>query len=179
MPNFSARFRVRSRPNRQPASCASISPISSKGKRVLSSMMRSTSSIGSPFEIGLQIRRHISYCWANRPECAGSRRDQAGRWTVTASVRILALVASLLAAPALIVTPAAAQMPAALQKIIDGAKAEGALSLQYGGGILGTAEGAQVAADGIKKMFGVDLKATYAPGPSFAPMASRLYTELQ
>jgi ABC-type Fe3+ transport system substrate-binding protein len=98
---------------------------------------------------------------------------------VTASVRILALAASLLAAPALIVTPAAAQMPAALQKIIDGAKAEGALSLQYGGGILGTAEGAQVAADGIKKMFGVDLKVTYAPGPSFAPMASRLYTELQ
>lgn len=75
--------------------------------------------------------------------------------------------------------PAAAQMPPALQKIVDGANQEGALTLEYGGGILGTAEGARVAAAGIKKMFGVDLRVTYTPGPSFAPMAARLYTEMQ
>jgi ABC-type Fe3+ transport system substrate-binding protein len=76
--------------------------------------------------------------------------------------------------------PASAiEMSPALQKIVAGAKKEGALSLEYGGGILGTAQGARVAAAGIKQMFGVDLNVTYTPGPSFAPMAAKLYTELQ
>jgi ABC-type Fe3+ transport system substrate-binding protein len=76
--------------------------------------------------------------------------------------------------------PASAlEMSPALQKIVDGAKKEGVLNLEYGGGILGTSEGARVAAVGIKKMFGVDLKVTYTPGPSFAPMAAKLYTEMQ
>src|SRR5215469_84737 len=67
----------------------------------------------------------------------------------------------------------------ALANIIDGAKNEGALTLSYGANILGGAEGARVAHDGIKEMFGVDLDVNYYPGASFAPMASRLYTELQ
>jgi ABC-type Fe3+ transport system substrate-binding protein len=75
--------------------------------------------------------------------------------------------------------PAAIEMSPALQRIVDGAKKEGALTLEYGGGILGTAEGARVATVGIKKMFGVDLRVTYTPGPSFAPMAARVYTEMQ
>lgn len=71
------------------------------------------------------------------------------------------------------------KMSPALQKIIAGAKEEGALNLEYGGGILGASEGARVAATDMKKMFGVDLQITYTPGPSFAQMASRVYTEME
>jgi iron(III) transport system substrate-binding protein len=81
---------------------------------------------------------------------------------------------------------ASAQAPAqtvppslALQAVIDGAKQEHTLTLSYGANILGGADGARVATAGIKAMFGVDLTLDYAPGPSFAPMASRLYTEMQ
>ncbi len=94
----------------------------------------------------------------------------------------LVLAASVAALLGLTMRPlpaAALQISPALQKIIDAAKKEGALTLEYGGGILGTTEGARVAADGIKKMFGVDLKVTYTPGPSFAPMAARIFTEMQ
>jgi ABC-type Fe3+ transport system substrate-binding protein len=77
------------------------------------------------------------------------------------------------------VAAAPIKMSPALQKVIAGAKKEGALNLEYGGGILGTSQGARVAAAGIKKMFGVDLKVTYTPGPSFAPMAAKVYTEMQ
>lgn len=66
----------------------------------------------------------------------------------------------------------------ALQKVIDGAKREGALSLSFGANILGGADGARVGTAGIKEMFGVAVDVTYYPGPSFAPMASRLYTEM-
>jgi len=66
-----------------------------------------------------------------------------------------------------------------LQQVIDGAKKEGALTLQYGDAILGGAQGARVATAGIKTMFGVDLQISFHPGPSFAPMASKIYTEMQ
>lgn len=91
----------------------------------------------------------------------------------------LAVSASLVGALVLPVAASAATVPPALQKIIAGAKKEGALNLEYGGGILGTSQGAKVAAAGIQKMFGVKLNVTYTPGPSFAPMAARLYTEKQ
>lgn len=67
----------------------------------------------------------------------------------------------------------------ALQQVIDAAKKEGALTLQYGDAILGGAEGSQIAQAGIKEMFGVDIQVTFHPGPSFAQMASRLFTEMQ
>jgi ABC-type Fe3+ transport system substrate-binding protein len=67
----------------------------------------------------------------------------------------------------------------ALQEVIDAAKKEGALTLQYGDAILGGAEGAQIAQAGIKDMFGIDLQVTFHPGPSFAQVASKLYTEMQ
>ena len=70
-------------------------------------------------------------------------------------------------------------MSPALQKIIDGAKKEGALTLSYAANILGGADGARAGAAGIKKDFGVDLDVTYFPGPSFAPMAAKLSTEMQ
>src|ERR1700748_1847390 len=67
----------------------------------------------------------------------------------------------------------------ALQKVIDGAKQEGKLTLSYAANILGGADGARVGAAGIKKEFGVDIDVTYFPGPSFAPMAAKLLTEMQ
>jgi ABC-type Fe3+ transport system substrate-binding protein len=67
----------------------------------------------------------------------------------------------------------------ALQKIIDGAKQEGKLTLSYAANILGGPDGARVGAAGIKKEFGVDIDVTYFPGPSFAPMAAKLVTEMQ
>ncbi|HVA14802.1 MAG TPA: extracellular solute-binding protein [Stellaceae bacterium] len=70
-------------------------------------------------------------------------------------------------------------MSPALQKVIDGAKKEGKLTLSYAANILGGAEGARRGAAGIKQMFGVDLDVTYYPGPSFAPMAAKLVTERQ
>ena len=67
----------------------------------------------------------------------------------------------------------------ALQKIIDGAKQEGKLTLSYAANILGGSDGARIGAAGIKKEFGVDIDVTYFPGPSFAPMAAKLLTEMQ
>ena len=67
----------------------------------------------------------------------------------------------------------------ALQKVIDGAKQEGKLTLSYAANILGGADGARVGAAGVKKEFGVDIDVTYFPGPSFAPMAAKLLTEMQ
>jgi ABC-type Fe3+ transport system substrate-binding protein len=70
-------------------------------------------------------------------------------------------------------------MSPALQKVIDGAKQEGKLTLSYAANILGGPDGARVGAAGIKQMFGVDLDVTFYPGPSFAPMAAKLLTEMQ
>ena len=70
-------------------------------------------------------------------------------------------------------------MSPALQKVIDGAKQEGKLTLSYAANILGGPDGARVAATGIKQMFGVDLDVEFYPGPSFAPMAAKLLTEMQ
>ena len=70
-------------------------------------------------------------------------------------------------------------MSPTLQKIVDGAREEGSLTLSFGANILGGADGARVGAVGIKAMFGIDLAVNYYPGPSFAPMVSRLYTEKQ
>jgi hypothetical protein len=86
---------------------------------------------------------------------------------------VLAIIASA-------VRPAtAADTPPELKAVIDGATKEGALTLSYAENIMGGTQGAQVAAAGIKKMFGVSLDVSFTPGPSFAPMASKLYTEMQ
>jgi ABC-type Fe3+ transport system substrate-binding protein len=93
------------------------------------------------------------------------------------------IVAPVVAAALIVATPLAhagdIPMTPALQKVIEGAKQEGKLTLSYAANILGGSEGAQVGAAGIKKEFGVDLAVTYFPGPSFAPMAAKLVTEMQ
>ncbi|HEY3917267.1 MAG TPA: extracellular solute-binding protein [Stellaceae bacterium] len=89
------------------------------------------------------------------------------------------LVAALLGIAASPAVAATIATSSELQQVIDGAKKEGALTLQYGDAILGGAEGAKIAAAGIKEMFGVDLQVNFHPGPSFAPMASKIFTEMQ
>jgi ABC-type Fe3+ transport system substrate-binding protein len=92
------------------------------------------------------------------------------RWVVAAAMLAVALAPS---------AAFAITQSAELQQVIDGAKKEGALTLQYGPAILGGAEGASVATSGIKEMFGVDLQINFHPGPSFAQMASKIFTEMQ
>ncbi len=74
---------------------------------------------------------------------------------------------------------AAADMTPELQKVIAGAKAEGSLHLSYASNILGGADGARLAAKAIKEKYGVSLDINFTPGPSFAQMATKLYTEMQ
>ena len=64
----------------------------------------------------------------------------------------------------------------ALQKVIEDAKKEGALTLSYGSALDG-AEGARKLEGLINKKFGVNLKFNYAPAPSGPEMASRIAQE--
>jgi ABC-type Fe3+ transport system substrate-binding protein len=66
-----------------------------------------------------------------------------------------------------------------LAKVIEGAKKEGRLQLRSTTSVNGAAEGAKLAQDGIKRMFGVDLAVEWVPGPAFAPLAAALYQEKQ
>jgi len=66
-----------------------------------------------------------------------------------------------------------------LAKVIDGARQEGRLLLRSTTSVNGAADGAKVAQDGIKRMFGVDLSVEWVPGPAFAPLAAALFQEKQ
>jgi ABC-type Fe3+ transport system substrate-binding protein len=71
------------------------------------------------------------------------------------------------------------QVTPELAKVIEAAKKEGKLQLRSTTSVNGAAEGAKVAQDGIKKMFGVDLVVEWVPGPAFAPLAAALFQEKQ
>jgi ABC-type Fe3+ transport system substrate-binding protein len=64
-----------------------------------------------------------------------------------------------------------------LQQVIDGARREGKLVLRSTTSVNGAAEGAKIAQEGIKRMFGVDLAVEWTPGPAFAPLAAALFQE--
>src|ERR1051325_9741873 len=66
-----------------------------------------------------------------------------------------------------------------LAKVIAGARQEGKLLLRSTTSVNGAAEGAKLAQDGIKRMFGVDLAVEWVPGPAFAPLAAALHQEKQ
>src|SRR5690349_8973494 len=66
-----------------------------------------------------------------------------------------------------------------LAKVIAAARQEGRLLLRSTTSVNGAAEGAKLAQDGIKRMFGVDLAVEWVPGPAFAPLAAALYQEKQ
>src|SRR6185503_3804808 len=67
----------------------------------------------------------------------------------------------------------------ALAQVIAAAKAEGQLSIRSTSTVLGGAEGARLAKDGIKRLFGVDLQVNWSPGPPYGPMAAILAQERQ
>jgi len=71
------------------------------------------------------------------------------------------------------------QITPELAKVIEAAKKEGRLQLRSTTSVNGAAEGAKVAQDGIKKMFGVDLAVEWVPGPAYAPLAAALFQEKQ
>jgi ABC-type Fe3+ transport system substrate-binding protein len=66
-----------------------------------------------------------------------------------------------------------------LAKVVAAARQEGKLLLRSTTSVNGAAEGAKLAQDGIKRMFGVDLGVEWVPGPAFAPLAAALYQEKQ
>src|SRR5690348_1031483 len=66
-----------------------------------------------------------------------------------------------------------------LAKVVAAARQEGKLLLRSTTSVNGAAEGAKLAQDGIKRMFGVDLAVEWVPGPAFAPLAAALYQEKQ
>jgi ABC-type Fe3+ transport system substrate-binding protein len=88
---------------------------------------------------------------------------------------LLALVASAVGAA----QAQTVQVTPELAKVIEAAKKEGKLQLRSTTSVNGAAEGAKVAQDGIKKMFGVDLVVEWVPGPAFAPLAAALFQEKQ
>src|SRR5262250_2725822 len=87
---------------------------------------------------------------------------------------LVALVVSAIGAQAQTV-----QVTPELAKVIEAAKKEGKLLLRSTTSVNGAAEGAKLAQDGIKRMFGVDLAVEWVPGPAFAPLAAALYQEKQ
>jgi iron(III) transport system substrate-binding protein len=75
------------------------------------------------------------------------------------------------------VAPASAQpFTPALQKVIEGAKAEGTLTLSYGSALEG-ATGVQKLQGLINRKFGTNLRFTFTPAPSGPEMASRIAQE--
>ncbi len=91
---------------------------------------------------------------------------------VTALVGVLVVATGRAHAQELQVTPE-------LAKVVAGAKTEGKLLLRSTTSVNGAADGAKVAQEGIKRMFGLDLAAEWLPGPAFAPLAAALYQEKQ
>lgn len=93
-----------------------------------------------------------------------------------------AIAAALAVAALLAMGAARAQTAAitpALAKVIDGAKKEGKLVLRNAPTVMGGADGARIAQQGIKQMFGVDLPVEWSPAAAFGPLAAQLYQELQ
>ena len=65
----------------------------------------------------------------------------------------------------------------ALQKVIDGAKKEGVLKIQWTAGRLGGDAGVRKMVAAMNKRYGTDLKLRFTPGPSFPRMTAKLLQE--
>lgn len=74
--------------------------------------------------------------------------------------------------------PAASAAPA-LQALIDGAKKEGQLNFQWGEGTEGGSKGIEELAAGFNKLYGLDVKVQFTPGPSMPDMGSKMIQEVQ
>src|SRR5690348_2483820 len=95
---------------------------------------------------------------------------------IRSALRAAALAAACLIAAA---HAQAVEVTPELAKVIAAARQEGKLLLRSTTSVNGAAEGAKIAQDGIKRMFGVDLAVEWVPGPAFAPLAAALYQEKQ
>ena len=76
-----------------------------------------------------------------------------------------------------VAAPESGQPADALQAIEAGARKEGALTLVWSENILGGTEGAKEYAQGMKALYGFDLKVQFTPGPSMADMSSKVLQE--
>ena len=80
------------------------------------------------------------------------------------------------------VLPARAQtveITPALAKVIDAARKEGKIVLRNAPTVMGGPDGARIAQQGIKQMFGIDIPVEWTPGVAFGPLAAQLYQEMQ
>src|SRR6266508_6014387 len=75
-------------------------------------------------------------------------------------------------------SPVAAQTrPPALQKLIEEAKKEGTLKLQWLGGRLDGDAGLRPMVAALNKMYGTNLKLQFTPGPDFPTMLNKITQE--
>ena len=86
---------------------------------------------------------------------------------------LIALVVLGLSVPAF----AEEKISPALQKVIDGAKKEGTLKIQWTAGRLGGDAGVRKMVAAMNKRYGTDLKLRFTPGPSFPRMTAKLLQE--
>src|SRR5262245_25924579 len=104
---------------------------------------------------------------------------EAGRMTPSGTRQVFLAAGILLVLGTTLARAQQVEITPELAKIVEGAKQEGRLQLRSTTSVNGAAEGAKVAQDGIKRMFGVDLAVEWVPGPAFAPLAAALYQEKQ
>jgi ABC-type Fe3+ transport system substrate-binding protein len=76
-------------------------------------------------------------------------------------------------------TAAGAQTSPELAKIVAAAEQEGKIVFRATNTTFAGPVGAQVATDGINRMFGTHLAVEWSPGPAYGPLAAILYQELQ
>ena len=100
--------------------------------------------------------------------------------SVRIRVRLLSCVfLSLVGAALLAVGPAAHAQTrsAALQKVIDGARTEGVLTIQWSAGRLGGDAGLRQLLEAMNKRYGTNIKLQFTPGPDFPTMLNKLTQE--
>jgi ABC-type Fe3+ transport system substrate-binding protein len=93
------------------------------------------------------------------------------RISTCACATVLALA---LAAPAGAIT-----MSPELQKIVDAAKQEGALTVAMADEPMAGADGTEAGEKGMNKMFGTAINVRYVPAPPYAEQGAKLLTEMQ
>lgn len=71
------------------------------------------------------------------------------------------------------------EMTPELRKVVDGARAEGKLTVESPPSLMGGGDAVKEAADWIKREFGITLTTAYTPNPNNRGQAGKLYSEFQ
>lgn len=66
-----------------------------------------------------------------------------------------------------------------LKKVVDGAKAEGTLTIEAPPALLGGPDAVAAAADWMKREFGVSVRWNFTPNPYFPVLIAKIFTEMQ